>query len=124
MKLIVDMNLSPQWVEALRNAGMEAVHWSVIGAATASDTEIMTYARVHHCIVLTHDLDFGAILAATQASKPSVVQIRSDDLSLDLIGKPVIAALQQMQQELLSGALLTVDPKRTRIRILPLLTKN
>ena len=71
-------------------------------------------------MVLTHDLDFSAILAATHGEKPSVVQIRADDVSPDVIGKQVIIALRQMASELEEGALLTVDPNRTRLRVLPL----
>lgn len=70
--------------------------------------------------MLTHDLDFGAILAATHGNKPSVVQICSEDVSPDIIGNQVVAALQQMAAELELGALLTVNPKRIRVRILPL----
>lgn len=124
MKLLVDMNLSPRWVQMLTDAGMEAAHWSNLGASNASDTEIMAYARANDCVVLTHDLDFSAILAATQGEKPSVVQIRADDVSPDAIGKQVVAALLQMASELEAGALLTVDPNRTRLRVLPLLARN
>ena len=70
--------------------------------------------------VLTHDLDFSAILAVTHGEKPSVVQIRSQDLNLYVIGKQVIAAIMQMKVELEQGALLTIEPNRTRLRILPL----
>jgi predicted nuclease of predicted toxin-antitoxin system len=120
MKLLVDMNLSPQWVGLLAGAGIEATHWSALGAANAPDSDIMAYAGANGYVVLTHDLDFRAILAATHREKPSVVQIRAADLSLDLIGKQVIAALVQMRSELEEGALLTIDPIRTRVRILPL----
>ncbi|MET3108524.1 putative nuclease of putative toxin-antitoxin system [Oxalobacteraceae bacterium GrIS 2.11] len=120
MKLIIDMNLSPRWIAALVNAGIEATHWSLLGASNASDFEIMTFAQLNDYIVLTHDLDFGAILAATHGEKPSVVQIRSDDVSPDVIGIPVVAALFQMASELEKGALLTVEPNRTRMRLLPL----
>ena len=120
MKLLVDMNLSPRWVKILTDAGMEAAHWSNLGASNAPDTEIMAYARANDCVVLTHDLDFSAILAATQGEKPSVVQIRADDVSPDAIGMQVVAALLQMASELEAGALLTVDPNRTRLRVLPL----
>ena len=61
MRLLVDMNLSPRWVGVLAGAGIEAVHWSTLGANNASDSEIMAYARANDSIVLTHDLDFGAI---------------------------------------------------------------
>lgn len=74
--------------------------------------------------MLTHDLDFSAILAATQGEKPSVVQIRADDVSPDVIGLQVIAALRQMELDLEEGALLTVDPNHTRLRLLPLRQKE
>jgi predicted nuclease of predicted toxin-antitoxin system len=65
-------------------------------------------------------LDFGAILAATNGRKPSVIQIRSEDLDPDVVGARIVSAIQQMSSELDEGALLTVDAKRTRVRILPL----
>lgn len=123
MKLLVDMNLSPRWTGMLAGSGFEAVHGSTLGAMSAPDSEIMAYAKMNNYVVLTHDLDFGAILAATQGEKPSVVQIRAEDVGPDVIGKQVVAALEQMATELEEGALLTVDPNRTRLRVLPLQTK-
>jgi len=87
MKLLVDMNLSPRWVDVLAAAGIEAAHWSTLGAVNAPDPLIMAYAGTHDFVVLTHDLDFGTILAATHGEKPSVVQIRAEDVSPDVIGQ-------------------------------------
>lgn len=120
MRLLIDMNLSPRWVGLMNSAGIEAAHWSTLGANNAPDSEIMAYAAAHGYVVLTHDLDFGSILAATHGKKPSVVQIRATDVSPDVIGRQVIVALGQMAVELEEGALLTVDPNRTRLRVLPL----
>lgn len=120
MKLLIDMNLSPRWVKLLADADIEAVHWASIGAVTARDVDIMDFARVKGYVVLTHDLDFGSILAVTHGNKPSVVQIRSEDVNPDIIGKQVVIALQQMAVDLEQGALLTVNPKRIRVRVLPL----
>lgn len=120
MKLLVDMNLSPRWVVWLKDAGVDAIHWSLVGKINAPDTEIMTFAMANDYVVLTHDLDFSAILAATQGEKPSVVQIRADDVSPDAIGLQIVAALRQMASELAAGALLTIDPSRTRLNLLPL----
>lgn len=120
MKLLLDMNIAPRWVDFLRTQGIEAVHWASIGAPTASDMEIMVFARNGGYIVFTHDLDFSAILAATKGKKPSVVQLRTDDLSPAAVGEQIVKALRQMRGELDAGALLTVDAKRTRIRVLPL----
>lgn len=124
MKLLVDMNLSPRWVNWLADAGFEAAHWSTLGVLGASDVEIMAFARNEGYVVLTHDLDFGAILAATHGEKPSVVQIRAEDVSPDSIGHLVVSALRQMSVELEEGALLTIDPRRTRLRVLPLLSRQ
>lgn len=123
MKLLVDMNLAPGWIGLLVEAGFEAVHWSSVGAANAPDTEIMAYAGAHGFVVLTHDLDFSAILAVTHGQKPSVAQIRADNLSLDAVGAQVVRALLQAEPDLEEGALLTIDPRRIRLRLLPLQTK-
>jgi predicted nuclease of predicted toxin-antitoxin system len=121
MKLLLDMNLSPLWKSRLAELSIESDHWSNIGAANASDTEIMAYAKANSLIVLTQDLDFSAILAATHGELPSsVVQIRGSEVSFEVIGNQVVAALIQMTAELETGALLTIDPMRTRMRLLPL----
>lgn len=52
MKLLVDMNLSPGWVDRLRQHGFETVHWSTVGAATAPDDEILAWAREHQFVVV------------------------------------------------------------------------
>jgi hypothetical protein len=63
----------------------------------------MANAAKHDYVVLAHDMDFSAMLAATQGTKPIVVQIRSDNLSPAAIGESLIAALQQMTPELAAG---------------------
>ena len=120
MRLLIDMNLSPKWVGFLADAGFEAQHWSALGAANAADPELMAYAKAHGFVVLTHDLDFGAILAASGSDGPSVVQIRADNLGLGEIGEQVIIALRQAEGAIASGALVTIDPRRSRITLLPI----
>lgn len=118
MKLLIDMNLSPAWVDFLGSAGIEAAHWSFLGEPDALDTDIMAHAAAKDYVVLTHDLDFGAILAATKGTRPSVVQFRAGDLSPDTIGRHLIEALRLMEAELERGALLTVEPGRAHMRLL------
>jgi len=111
MKLLIDMNLSPRWVKFLTDNGLDALHWSAMGKVAASDSEIMAWASDNGYIVLTHDLDFSAILAATQEKFPSVVQTRAEDVSPDVIGSKIVHALHQMQAELEAGSLLSIDDK-------------
>jgi predicted nuclease of predicted toxin-antitoxin system len=120
MKLLLDMNLSPDWVAFLADNGIEAVHWSTQGPATAPDTAIMAFAKTNDSVVLTHDPDSSAMLGVTHGEKPSVVQIRAGDIGLEAVGRQVVAALKQMVLELEAGALNTIDPARTRLRLLPL----
>jgi predicted nuclease of predicted toxin-antitoxin system len=124
MKLLLDMNLSPRWLALLKDSRIEAAHWSSLGRVDASDTEIMAYAAQHGYVVVTQDLDFSTILAATQGEKPSVVQIRSDNLDPDVIAAQVIDVARKLEGELDSGALVSVEPARTRVRLLPLKPKS
>ncbi len=80
MKLLIDMNLSPDWVEVFRRNGWEALHWSMVGDPRATDRAIMEWARANGYVVFTHDLDFGALLAVTQLNGPSVIQVRTQDI--------------------------------------------
>lgn len=70
MRILVDMNLSPHWVPFLRAHGIEAVHWSAIGKASSPDSEIIEHAAASGFVIFTHDLGFGALLAATEARGP------------------------------------------------------
>jgi len=77
MKILIDMNLSPEWVREFKFHDIEAVHWSAVGKFDAPDNIIMDWARKYDHIVFTHDLDFGTALALTKAEKPSVMQVRT-----------------------------------------------
>jgi predicted nuclease of predicted toxin-antitoxin system len=120
MRVLIDMNLPPVWVAAFEQHGIEAEHWSHVGAATATDREIALWAEAKGYVIFTHDLDFSAILAATQAKAPSVIQLRSQDVMPDAIGPRVLRSIVAHTEALLAGAILTVDLDRARVRLLPL----
>jgi predicted nuclease of predicted toxin-antitoxin system len=120
MKILIDMNLSPDWVNVFTAANIESVHWSSVGSPAAKDTVLMKYAQVNNYIVFTNDLDFGTLLAIQKVNLPSVIQIRTQDLLPDSMGTFVISALDQFILELERGALLTIDSSRLRVRILPI----
>ena len=119
MKFLIDMNLSPEWVNVFEQHGWHAVHWQEIGEPNASDNTIMVWARQHNYIVFTRDLDFGTLLAMTTADGPSVIQIRAKDVMPQNLGNLLMAILREHQSVIESGALLTVTEDRARVRILP-----
>jgi predicted nuclease of predicted toxin-antitoxin system len=120
MKFLIDMNLSPGWRSILQFEGWDSIHWSNIGGVSAPDHEIMEWALINGRVVLTHDLDFGAMLAATQASGPSVAQVRTQDVRPQVLSPLLISVLRQYEKELDPGALLVLDEARSRVRLLPL----
>lgn len=120
LKILVDVNLSHAWVETFREAGIDATHWQNVGDPRADDTALMTWARDHSHAILTHDLDFSAILAMTFATGPSVIQVRADDVLPDHLGPLLIEAIRTHEAALIKGAVVVVDEIRSRARILPL----
>lgn len=120
LHVVIDMNLSPEWVPALLDKGVRAVHWSAIGDPRAPDREIMAWAVTHRAIVFTHDLDFGTMLAMTQASKPSVIQVRTQDTLPEHLLELVFGVLTKYEDKLQQGALIVVNEQTQRVRLLPL----
>jgi len=119
-KLLLDMNLSPRLATLFRERGYEAVHWTEVGSPTAFDKDILQWASDNGWIVITNDLDFGAILALETLCFPSVIQIRR----LELSPEPMLAVLEpvirQFADELQRGAIVVIDERRMRVRLLPL----
>ncbi len=120
MKILIDMNLAPDWVAVFAAQEIESVHWSTVGDPRAEDEKLMEYARANNYVVFTHDLDFGTMLALTQAESPSVVQVRAQNILPSHLAKMVVSVLQTNEASLEQGALIVVDEGRARVRILPL----
>ena len=119
LSILIDMNLSTEWVQLLDNTGWTAIHWSSVGAVDAEDLELMAWATAHKHVVFTHDLDFGSALALTHASEPSVIQLRGPRVLPEHVGPLVLAALRKYETELDAGALIVIEESKSRVRILP-----
>ena len=120
MKILIDMNLSPKLANFLIKKDIEAVHWIEIGSPDAADTEIMEYACKNNYIIMTCDLDFNILLSVAHRQKPSIVQLRVQRIRIEQDGEWIVAAIVQNAEELENGAILSVDTKKFRLRLLPL----
>ena len=114
------MNIPLRYASLLTEKGFVVVRWTDVGEANASDTEIMEYARENDFVVLTCDLDFGAILSTTQERKPSVALVRASVIHADRAVDLIQTALLQYADDLNKGAILSIEMKNARIRLLPL----
>jgi predicted nuclease of predicted toxin-antitoxin system len=124
MKILIDVNLSYHWADMLIARGIEAVYWDTLGASDAPDTEIMAYAQANGYTVLTRDLDFSDILAASRSPKPSVVQIRTGDARPETMIKRMTNELTRLAAEIEHGTIVTLDEHKTRVHILPFSPKR
>ena len=121
MRILIDMNLTPRWVQHLNGAGHEAYHWSSLGSPSAKDREICEYARLHEYVLLTNDLDFPQILAHTRDARPSVVLLRGEPLVPEFRGRALLQALADCKKDLAHGAIVSLDwSDAPRARVLPL----
>ncbi|MEZ5417707.1 MAG: DUF5615 family PIN-like protein [Vicinamibacterales bacterium] len=99
---------------------MTSVHWSTMGPLDAPDEVILKRVRVEGAVLVTHDLDFSAILAATGDDAPSVIQIRLHDLTAASVAVTIERVVAHHGGRLKQGALVSVSESGARVRVLPL----
>lgn len=121
MKFLVDNALSPVLATLLTEAGHDAVHVRSIGLQHAQDIEVFERAAVDDRVVLSADTDFGTLLAKRAAPKPSVVQFRGPgSRKPDALSRTLLSNLAQFAEALESGSIVTIEPSRVRVRVLPI----
>lgn len=114
------MGLSPKTGAVLRALGHEAVHLHEEGLDKLPDPEILDKARREKSVLLTHDLDFPDLMAASGAALPSVVVFRLRNMRPENVEQHLVKALEQSGTALERGAIVSVNERVIRIRSLPL----
>jgi len=120
LKFLADMGISPASVANLRATGYDAIHLHEQGLDRLADLDIMNKARLEGRVVLTHDLDFGDLLAISGENLPSVVIFRLKDMRALNVSRYLKAILGQYEEMLEQGAIFSVNERRTRVRRLPI----
>lgn len=119
MRFLGDVGISPRSIGRLRDQGHDAVHLHALGLERLSDSEILRLAIDENRIVLTHDLDFGELVAASGSILPSVVVFRLRRMQADRVSYYLDLVLERYKQALLDGAILSVTEGQIRVRRLP-----
>jgi len=120
VKFLADMGISPVTVRWLRSRGHDAVHLHERGWDRLSDPEILEKARNEGRVLLTHDLDFGQLLALSEAASPSVIVFRLADMRPESVNRHLDLVLQRAADELERGAIISVRENQIRVRSLPI----
>src|SRR5688572_17537755 len=116
MKFLLDQGTPRMTAELLRQSGVDAVHTAEINLAEADDTEILKRAASENRIVVTLDADFHSLLALSGSSQPSIIRLRIEGLKADDLNLLLHRVIAQCHSELESGALVSVEEHRIRLR--------
>ena len=120
MKFLADMGISPRSVEYLRGKGCDAVHLCEEGLERLADSEVLAKGRAEGRVVLTHDLDFGELMAASGADLPSVVIFRLRDMRPERVNRYLEEIIEGYGELLERGVIMSVVEGRIRVRTLPI----
>jgi predicted nuclease of predicted toxin-antitoxin system len=121
MKFLIDNALSPGLAALLQQAGHDAVHVRSIGLQHADDEAIFEHAAAEHRILVSADADFGTLLAVRSSQEPSVIQFRGEgSRKPDALARMLLANLPQLVDALENGSIVTFEPSRVRVRMLPI----
>jgi len=121
MKFLIDNALSPALAALLQQAGHDAIHVRSIGLQHADDDAIFDLAAVERRVLVSADADFGTLLAMRSSREPSVIQFRGEgSRKPDALARTLLANLPQLVDALENGSIVTFEPARVRVRLLPI----
>jgi predicted nuclease of predicted toxin-antitoxin system len=120
VKLLLDQDVPRRAAALLREAGVDAVHASEVGLSSADDGEIVAWCRVQGSVAVTLDADIHALVALSGQPTPSTIRIRVQGLKGPEVAGVLSNVLATRRDALATGALITVQPGRLRVRHLPI----
>jgi predicted nuclease of predicted toxin-antitoxin system len=120
MKLLLDMGVSPRTADHLNGLGHDAIHLRSQGLQLLADIEVVRLAESEGRTVVTFDLDYARIIALERLARPSVVLLRLERFTTDVVNSMLESLLADFSDELQDGAILVVDSHRLRLRRLPI----
>jgi len=120
MRFLLNMNVPRELGRRLTAQGHECRHVGDIGMAQASDVAIMEEARGNKEIIVTHDLDYGHLLAFSGEPAPSVIIFRLRNTHPDNLFARIMGAWPEIEKPLLEGAIVVLEDAAFRVRRLPI----
>mgnify|MGYP001793325607 FL=1 len=120
IKLLADMNISPVTVSDFQLNGWNVIRVVEIFPASASDLQILEFAREEERVIVSQDLDFSMLLAVGGYNQPSLITLRLSFTDPEVVTAKILQALPQIEEILTQGAAVTIEDNNIRIRKLPI----
>ena len=120
MNFLLNMNVDRDMAAQLKKRGHVCRHVGDMGMSRAKDIEIVAEAKRTNEVILTHDLDYGHLLAFSGDKAPSVIILRLRDLRTNEIMSRLDAVWKDVESALMEGAIVSLSDKSLRIRTLPI----
>jgi predicted nuclease of predicted toxin-antitoxin system len=120
VRFLLNMNVPRELGRRLTTAGHECRHVGDIGMAQASDVAIVKKARESEEIIVTHDLDYGHLLAFSGEPVPSVIIFRLRNTHPDNLFTRIMSTWPEIEEPLLEGAIVALEDATFRVRRLPI----
>jgi len=120
IKLIGDMNISPETIAYLQERGWNIIRVSEVLPANTSDQEILDFAKKNNRVIITQDLDFSMLIALQGYQQPSLITLRLSSSNIDFVNQKLLEVLNLWQDQINQGIALTVEDQKIRLRNLPI----
>jgi len=120
MRFLADMGISQKSVDWLRNQGYDIVHLREQGLQCMTDEDIFIKAKNENRVILTMDLDFSRIVAASKTVLPSVIVFRLSDERSENVNRKLEELLKMCYENIKEGSIISVGENRIRVRHLPI----
>lgn len=114
------MNLSRELGRLLATHGHTWRHARDAGLAEAADSAIVEITKANGEVILTHDLDYGQLLAFSGDVRPSVVIFRRRNVLPSVLFGTLMKIWEEVEPALEAGALVLLEDASVRIRRLPI----
>lgn len=108
MRFVLDMGLARSTAEFLRQQRHDAIHLRDQGLQRLSDEKIVEKALAERRIILTHDLDFGRIVALSRGQLPSVITFRLADMRAVEVNRRLEDVTDRFAAMLEEGTLISI----------------
>lgn len=117
MKFLLDANIPYSSLKVFEALDLEAVHVYDINLGSAEDSVIMKYAAKNELVIVTRDLDFGALAVHTKVPAYGILSLRLPfSFTAKQINSILKSFLSNVELDKLKRAVVVVELGRYRIR--------